>query len=304
MAIPDFQSLLLPVLRHASDGEVKIGDIVERIAQEFDLSEDERSELLPSGKQTVIANRTHWAKTYLAKAGLVKQTRRAHFAITPDGEKVLAKNLQKLDVKFLRHYPAFVEFHSGGQKESGEAHHANQSSDGDRTPDEVMRAAYRQIEEALKAELIDRIGKAPPTFFERLLVILLTEMGYGGAAVAPGRVLGGSSDGGVDGVIDQDALGLDRVYIQAKRYNPGNNIGASTIREFFGSLDRFKAAKGILVTTSDFTKEAVETASYTSKRIVLVNGDRLAALMIRYNVGCRIEETLHVKKVDEDFFLE
>ena len=164
-----------------------------------------------------------------------------------------------------------------------------------------MRVAHKQVETSLGQDLLDRVRAAPPAFFERLMVNLLLSMGYGGSAVDAGRALGRSGDDGVDGVIDQDALGLDRVYIQAKRYADGNNIGAGAIRDFFGSLPS-KSTKGLFVTTSTFSPSARETAEFLSKRIVLIDGEHLAKLMIRYNVGCRIEEVLHIKKVDEDFF--
>ena len=170
------------------------------------------------------------------------------------------------------------------------------------TPDETMRLANQQIETALVHDLLERIQEAPRSFFERLMVNLLLGMGYGGSTENAGRTLGRSGDDGVDGVIDQDSLGLDRVYIQAKRYAQGNNIGPGAIRDFFGSLDRHKATKGLFVTTSDFSPSARETAEHLSKRIVLVNGIQLARLMIRHNIGCRIEETLHIKRVDEEFF--
>jgi restriction system protein len=165
-----------------------------------------------------------------------------------------------------------------------------------------MRVAHRQIEISLAQELLDRILAAPPDFFERLIITLLLSMGFGGSAADAGRALGRSGDDGVDGVIDQDALGLDRVYIQAKRYAPGNNISSGAIRDFFGSLDRHKATKGLFVTTSTFSTSARETAEFLSKRIVLIDGEQLTKLMIRHNVGCRIEDTLHIKKVDEEFF--
>jgi restriction system protein len=165
-----------------------------------------------------------------------------------------------------------------------------------------MRAAHRQIETALAQELIDRIMAASPVFFERLILNLFLKMGYGGSAVEAGRALGRSGDNGVDGVIDQDALGLDRVYIQAKRYAAGNSIGSGAIRDFFGSLDRHKVAKGLFVTTSTFSAAAKETAEFLSKRIVLIDGEQLARLMVRYDVGCRVEETLQIRRVDEEFF--
>jgi restriction system protein len=165
-----------------------------------------------------------------------------------------------------------------------------------------MREAHRQIDAALAQDLLDRVRKAPPDFFERLIVNLLLNMGFGGSVSDAGRALGRSGDDGVDGVIDQDALGLDRVYIQAKRYAYGNNVGSGAIRDFFGSLDRHKASKGLFMTTSGFSPAAVETAQYLSKRIVLIDGEQLAKLMIRYDVGCRVEEALEIKKIDEDYF--
>ncbi len=170
------------------------------------------------------------------------------------------------------------------------------------TPDEIMRRAHKQIDVALAQDLLDRVRAAPPEFFERLIINLLLSMGYGGSRAEAGRTLGRSGDDGVDGVIDQDALGLDRVYVQAKRYAAGNNIGPGAIRDFFGSLDRHKATKGLFVTTSTFSPSAKETAEFLSKRIVLIDGDHLAALMVQQNIGCRIEDTLHIKKIDEEFF--
>jgi restriction system protein len=304
MPIPDYQSLMLPVLIASAKGEVRVGPVVEELANLLGLSMEERSELLPSGKQTIIANRVHWAKLYLSKSQLVEATRRGHFQITERGRKVLQSPPPKIDNKFLDQFEEFRQFReqsiSTEEKESEIA--VGGSTDQKATPDETMRIAYRQIEDALIHDLLDRIRQAPPDFFERLMVNLLLSMGYGGSTENAGRTLGRSGDDGVDGVIDQDTLGLDRVYIQAKRYAVGNNIGPGAIRDFFGSLDKHKATKGLFVTTSQFSSSAKETAEHLSKRIVLVDGDQLARLMIRHNVGCRIEETLHIKKVDEEFF--
>ena len=304
MSIPDYQSLMLPVLIASTKGEVRVGPVVDELANQLGLSQEERTELLPSGKQTVIANRVHWAKLYLSKSQLVETTRRGHFQITERGRKVLQSPPPKIDNKFLDQFEEFRQFRERSitteEKENEIA--VGASADQKATPDETMRIAYRQIEDALIHDLLDRIRQAPPDFFERLMVNLLLSMGYGGSTENAGRTLGRSGDDGVDGVIDQDTLGLDRVYIQAKRYAVGNNIGPGAIRDFFGSLDKHKATKGLFVTTSQFSSSAKETAEHLSKRIVLVDGDQLARLMIRHNVGCRIEETLHIKKVDEEFF--
>jgi len=299
--VPDYQSLMLPVLRAAAGGEQRIGAVAQRLADELGLSEAARAALLASGRQTIFANRVHWAKTYLAKAGLVEATKRGHFRLTSRGADVLASNPDRIDNRFLSRFEEFRQFTNRANEVDAAASQAIDDPAG-QTPDEIMRAAHRRIEAALAADLLDRVRAAPPDFFERLIVNLLLAMGYGGTAADAGRALGRSGDDGVDGVIDQDALGLDRVYIQAKRYGASNTVGPGAIRDFFGSLDRHKAAKGLFVTTSSFTGSARETADYLSKRIVLIDGEQLTRLMIRHNVGCRIEEILHVKKIDEDFF--
>ncbi len=304
MPVPDYQSLMIHVLSAAADGEVRIGDVVEYLAGELGLTPEERVELLPSGKQTLFANRVHWAKTYLSKAGLIELTRRGYFRITHRGRQVMASRPPRIDNTFLNQFAEFRQFKERSAQNSGQEQGETEAvfEKTHETPDEVMRTAHKQIEAALAQDLLDRIHASPPTFFERLIVNLLLKMGYGGSASDAGRALGRSGDDGIDGVIDQDALGLDRVYIQAKRYAEGNNIGAGAIRDFFGSLDRHKATKGLFVTTSAFSPSARETAEFLSKRIVLIDGQHLARLMIRYDVGCRVEEVLQIKKLDEEFF--
>ena len=305
MAIPDFQTLMLPVLRIAATGEVRISDVVETLAAEFALTPEEQSHLLPSGRQTTFANRVHWAKSYLGKAGLVELTRRAHFRITDQGRAVLAEKPERIDIRFLNRFPEFQQFReASGEREETEAPLPQTGENVPAlTPDEVIRSAHKKLDAALADELMQRIRSGTPAFFESLVVRLLVAMGYGGSVTDVSNALvGGSGDGGVDGVIDQDALGLDRIYVQAKRYADGNTVGAGAIRDFFGSLDRFKASKGLFVTASTFSSSARETATQLSKRIVLIDGDQLTRLMIRHDVGCRVEETLHIKKVDEEFF--
>lgn len=301
MATPDYQSLMMPVLRAATAGEVRIADVINKLADEFALTEAERAEMLPSGRITLFANRVHWAKTYLKQAGLLEQARRAHYTLTDRGRLALQSGLDRIDNRYLSQFHEFREFKSRSRDKGGDEAEPVPVETTD-TPDERMRNAHAEVTGELREELLDRLLASSPTFFERTVVLLLTRMGFGGSVEAAGRAIGQSGDGGVDGVIDQDALGLDRIYVQAKRYAPDAKVGASAVRDFFGSLDRFKAAKGVLVTTSDFTKDAVETATMLSKRIVLVNGRRLGDLLIRHNVGCRVEETLHLKKLDEDFF--
>jgi restriction system protein len=306
VAIPDYQSLMLPVLRKAERGEVRISDVIEELSVDLMLTPAEKAELLPSGRQTVFANRVHWAKTYLKQAGLVMATRRAHFHITDRGRAVLAQKPDHVDNKLLSEYPEFMEFKKRTAKDEQDLHAAvpadSAGSSDERTPDEIMRLAHRQVNEALAEEMLDRVIANPPEFFERVIVALLLAMEYGGSTSDAGRAIGRSGDDGVDGVIDQDPLGLDRVYVQAKRYKRGNNIGSGAIRDFFGSLDMMKASKGLFVTTSEFSASAKDTVAALGKRIVLIDGQQLAHLMVRYGVGCRVEETLYLKKLDEDFF--
>ncbi len=310
MSIPDYQSLMRPLLVLAmTAGEMRVRDAVELLGDQLGLAPEERTELLPSGAQTVFSNRVHWAKTYLAKAGLLTILGRGRFAITARGRDILGANPDRVDNTQLSQFEEFRQFRNR-RPVAGEE--SKPDSDPEvsaavppqtvATPDEIMQDAHRQVDAALAADLLERIRVAPPAFFERLIVSLLLAIGYGGSQAAAGRAIGRSGDDGIDGVIDQDALGLDRVYIQAKRYAEGNNVGPAAIRDFFGSLDRHKASKGLFVTTSGFSTSARETADFLSKRIVLIDGDRLAALMIRHNVGCRVEETLHIRKLDEDFF--
>lgn len=292
---------MLPVLEEAAVGEVRIGAVVERLADRFHLTADQRAELLPSKRQTTFANRAHWAKSYLGKAGLVELTKRAHFKITDTGRAVLAGKPERIDINFLKQFPGFLAFRDAATatKETTALAEEPQSS---LTPDEQMRHARDQIEADLAQDMLARISSTPPEFFEKLVVKLITAMGYGGSIEDAGRALGRSGDGGVDGVIDEDALGLDRIYVQAKRYKDGNAVGPGAIRDFFGALDQIKAGKGLFVTTSGFSSSAISTAAGLSKRIVLIDGQQLTRLMIKYEVGCRVEEQLSIKRIDEEFF--
>ncbi len=300
MAIPDFQSLMLPVLRESANGEVRISDVVAVLGQKLALTETELSELLPSGKQTTFANRVNWAKSYLGKAGLINLTKRAYFEISDRGRTVLANPPAAINIKFLESFPEFKIFRDAAA-DNPTLPQTEPTNLKVLAPDEIVRSANNELQQSLSAELLTKILGSPPDFFERLVVQLLIAMGYGGSAIEAGKALGKSGDGGVDGVIDQDALGLDRIYVQAKRYTD-SKVSSGEIRDFFGSLDRFKANKGLFVTTSTFSVAAKETAELLSKRIVLIDGHLLTRLMIRFNIGCRVEEIVYIKKLDEDFF--
>jgi len=308
--IPDYQSLMLPLLASVQDGaEHRISETVTVLAPQFKLSEAELVQMLPSGKQTIFSNRVHWAKTYLAQAKLLESTRRAYFRITPRGRDVLNENHPRIDVQLLERFPEFQEF----KTRSREAQQPATPTSADReteaasklaTPDEVLRTTAADLDAVLARELLDRILAAPPAFFENLIVDLLLTMGYGGSREDAGRAIGKSGDGGIDGVIDQDPLGLDRVYLQAKRYRIDGGVSEPEIRAFSGSLGAAKAHKGVFVTTSYFTKPALDFAERHPFKMVLIDGKQLTALMMRHNVGVRIAETLHLKKIDEDFFGE
>lgn len=297
--IPDYQSLMKPVLELAASGEMKISDAVARLERTFDLSAEEKSELLPSGKQTRFANRVHWARSYLKQAGLLRNTRRGYFEITPEGERVLSENPERIDAKYLEKFDAFLEFKS--RSNTLEEEHAETLVSDTTTPDETMRAAYEQISNALAADLLARLRESEPAFFEGVIVQLLLKMGYGYGSAA-GNVLGQSGDDGVDGVINLDPLGVDQVYVQAKRYQAASPIGSGAIRDFYGALGLKDVTKGIFVTTSTFTPSARSTAEKLGARLVLIDGPQLARLMVGHEVGCRVTEVFRVSVVEESYF--
>jgi restriction system protein len=297
----------LEIAEAANGSEVKLRDAINQLADKFGLSDEERNETLPSGRQSVLDNRIGWARTYLTKAGLLKATKRAHFVITERGIQALQDTNAVINNDYLKQFDEFLAFKEQ-KNEASETQSANTqettntSTTIEVTPDEALLNAYKTINDALALELISRTREVTPAFFEDLLIELLIAMGYGGTGDGAAHALGKSGDNGVDGVIDQDPLGVDQIYIQAKRYAEGNNIGAGDIRDFFGALNLKKAQKGIFITTSNFTASAVQTAKDLGMRIVLINGNELAKLMLRYNIGSRDEQTLHLKKIDEEFF--
>lgn len=299
--IPSYQEFMRPFLEIANqaDGkEVRLRDVINQLADKFCLTEAEREETLPSGKQTILDNRVGWARTYLTKAGLLETTRRAHFVITARGISALQDPSVNIDNDYLKQFDEFVAF----KQKTNESDAPSIDVESDITPDEALRAAYKKINDALAQDIVDRTRKVTPAFFEDLLIELLVAMGYGGTGEGAAHALGKTGDNGVDGVIDQDPLGVDQIYIQAKRYAEGNNVSAGDIRDFFGALNLKKAQKGIFITTSDFTASAIETAQNLGTRIVLINGTELAKLMLRYNIGSRDEQVLHLKKIDQEFF--
>jgi len=306
MPIPDYQTLMLPVLRRAASGPVKMSDCLDGIAQEFDLTADEITEMLPSGRQAIFYNRCQWAKTFMSKAGLLESAGRGYFQITEAGQQLLSENPQKISNATLEQYPQFVQWKEISAANKGQTERISPAPiESDKaTPEERIESDHAALMAELRSEVLDRILDSTPAFFEQLIIDLLLAMGYGGGRAEMGRAIGRSGDGGIDGIIKEDALGLDIIYIQAKRYSPGNSVGRPEVQSFAGSLDGVGANKGLFVTTSSFSSGAREYSERIAKRIILIDGDELARLLIRHDVGVRTRNTFEVKKLDEDYFSE
>lgn len=301
--IPGFQSFMLPILMLLSDKkEHSLKQLIETLANDFKLTEEEKSEMLPSGTQEVFKNRVGWATTYLKKAGLISSPKRAFFVITEEGMTALKSNPEKIDIAFLKNYPSFREFQKSShivKPPAGEPTENNQS-----TPEEDLESAYGSLRSALAEELLEKVLSLSPQFFERLVIDLLVAMGYGGSITDAGKAVGKSGDEGIDGIIKEDKLGLDIIYIQAKRWKPGTVGGRPEIQKFVGALAGQGAKKGIFITTSQFSKDAVDYNPKNETKIVLIDGEKLSQLMIDYNIGCSVERTFELKKIDNDYFGE
>ncbi len=298
MAIPDFQTLMLPTLNALKSGsELPFKQVVEILAREFNLSSDDLAVMLPSRRAPTFYNRVAWAKFYLKKAGLVSQTKRSYLSITPEGQKVLASNPASINVKFLQQFTDF-------SKESDDKTLLSIGSETEvtSTPEEVLYSTFQSLNSVLAEDLIEIVKSCSPAFFERLVLELLLAMGYGGSRADAGRAIGQSGDGGIDGIIDEDKLGLDSIYIQAKRWE--GVVGRPEIQKFVGALQGNRAHKGVFITTSDFTKEAKEYVKNITNKVVLINGLILAKLMIENNIGVSVAATYQIKKIDSDYFVD
>lgn len=301
MAVPDFQSLMLPLLQLAGDGqEHTLSEAIEILARQFHLTDADLRELLPSGKQSKYVNRVGWAATYLRKTKLLEGTGRGRFQITDRGRSELRASPARIDLRYLDKFSELADFR--GVPRQAEAENGDVVQATSQTPKEVLEASYQLLRRELAQELLERIKQRPPVFFERLVVDLLVAMGYGGSRKDAGQAVGRSGDGGIDGIIKEDKLGLDYVYIQAKRWE--NTVGRPAVQAFAGSLDEQKARKGVMITTSQFSQDARTFVSRIEKKIVLIDGELLAQLMIDHNVGVAEEQTYTVKKVDLDYFEE
>lgn len=294
---------MLPVLQLASDEkEHKFSQAVEELADEFNLSTEERNELLPSGSQAVFNNRVGWARSYLKQAGLLASPKRGFFTITPTGSELLATNPLKINISVLEHYPKFIEFRNRKKDKSETEAQVRVSAESESTltPEDALASAYKKLRSALESEVLSSVKEASPSFFERLVVDLLVNMGYGGNRQDAGKALGKSGDGGIDGIINEDRLGLDVIYIQAKRWE--GTVGRPEIQKFAGALQGQRAKKGVFITTSSFTNEAKEYASLIESKIILIDGEHLSRLMVEHNVGVSTVGQYEVKKLDSDYF--
>ena len=306
MTIPTYDACMLPVLRLCAGQTWYIRDLITKICDDLALSPAEREEQLPSGGSTRIASNVNWAKTYLKQAGLVDQPKRGFVRTTEIGLQLLKEKPPFIDRKRLEQYGAFRAF-LGRTRSSAPSplpQHADMStSEATSTPDEQIATASRFLEVSLRDALLTRVLEGTPAFFEHLIIDLLLAMGYGGSRAEAGEHLGRTGDGGVDGVIREDQLGLDRVYLQAKRTQPGNSVGPETVQAFIGALVGKSAQKGVLITTSTFTKSAEAAAKQSGHvRLVLIDGEELTRLMVRFNVGVRVARSIEIKRIDLDYF--
>lgn len=302
--IPDYQSIMLPLLRFISDGkEHKMSEVTDELAKQLGVTDDERKLLLPSGAAPVFYNRTAWARTYLKKAGLIDSPKQGVIIITIRGNEVLKSKPASLDVKFLKKFPEFLEFQSAKREDENTGSEALDDTS-NQTPEEILESAYHKIRKSLAQDLLNKVLSLPPAFFERLVVELLVKMGYGGSIKDAGKALGKTGDEGIDGTIKEDKLGLDIIYIQAKRWKPGSIVGRPEIQKFVGALAGQGAKKGIFITTSSFSKDAQEYVPRNETKIVLIDGDQLAQLMIDHNIGVTSISSYEVKRIDSDYFSE
>ena len=301
--IPDYQSIMLPLLKKISDGKVyKFRNLIDLLSEDFQLTEEEQKELLPSGQQPIFDNRVGWANTYMKKAGLIKSEKRGYLQISELGQKVLSDNPKEINIKFLRQFDSFNEFTKVKKNGSVKSKEIKEITEEEQTPEEMLEYAHQKLTNDLSQELIETIKICSPRFFENLVIDLLLSMGYGGSRVDAGRAIGKSSDGGIDGIIKEDKLGLDIIYVQAKRWE--NTVPTREIRDFAGALLAKKAKKGIFITTSNFPKSAIEFVGQIEPKIILIDGQRLGELMIEFDVGVSTQRNYKVKRIDSDYFEE
>ena len=307
MAIPDFQSFMLPVLQLAAQGPVRTTETIEHLSDEFSLTEEDRQELLASGRQTRVANRVYWTFVHLTKAELLKREARGLYTITEQGKSALQESPARIDLNFLlarsEKYRLFRGVNDATQtgEQLGVAHVVPAPEEKD-TPEERIETAFTELNTALQSDLYERVLAMHDADFERLIIALMLGLGYGAGGL--GKRTGGSGDGAIDGIITEDVLGLDVIYLQAKRYAQDSGIGPDKIREFAGAMDAHGITKGVFVTSSYYTKSALEYAERSHKRLRLIDGKELTRLMVLHGIGVRGYRTLDLKRIDADFFEE
>ena len=304
MPVPDFQSLMRPVLKALMDGsEMSTAAVCEQVASAEGLTPEDLSERTRGGHTTRLKDRVSWGITHMMYAGLVERVRRAVYRITPQGEELLSLHPARIDLKLLNEYPAYVEWKNRKHGQSSIARRpVPQSDESGETPEEALDRAAGELRAMLEAEILNRLRNAAPALLERTVVDLLIAMGYGGGDATMGRVTGRSGDGGIDGTIREDPFGLDEVYVQAKRYGDGNTVGEGDLRNFAGAIDAAGTTKGVFVTTADFTHAAWDYVARSPKRIVLIDGAELARLMVQHGIGVRTRVRHEIKRIDEDYF--
>lgn len=310
MAVPDYQTFMLPVLRYIGshpERDVPMTELKSAMAAEFKLGEEDLNQQLPSGTQTTFVNRLSWAGVYMKKAGLLIAPRRGHLQITSRGQEVLTRKLDRINGAVLRQFPEFVAFQSA-KAQNAAASRSGKPDDTNggetETPLESLEAGHLRLRAELADDLLQRLKQSSPSFFENVVVELLVKMGYGGSRADAGKAIGRAGDGGVDGIIKEDRLGLDTIYLQAKRWTD-KPVGRPDVQQFAGALAGQGAVKGIFITTSIFTKEATEYAgSLRNAKLVLIDGEDLAELMIDHNIGVATAATYEVKRIDSDYFTE
>ncbi len=301
MAVPDFQSFFLPLLQVAADGkEHSLREAREKIAAMFKLTEEDLSEPLPSGTQSRFDNRVAWAKSYLVQARALESPRRGCFRITDRGRRLLAQGYDRIDVKILKQFPEFAEFHSPSKDKTDSGNFA--AEEAKETPEEVLQKAYQSIRNELIGEILERVKANSPSFFERLVVDLMVAMGYGGSRADAGKSIGQSGDEGIDGIIKEDRLGLDVIYLQAKRWE--GTVGRPEIQKFVGALQGKRARKGVFITTGKFSDEARKYAQAIDPKVILIDGRELAEYMIDFDLGTSKAVAYEIKRIDTDYFTE
>ena len=301
MGLPSFQQLMLPTLQYVCQrfDDVHVSKVEEEIAKSLKLSPEDLARILPSGQQSVYANRLNWARAYLSKAHLLELPRRGFCRGTERARELLAEGIKEIDLAVLSRYPEFVAWRERQSPREHDLYVETKES-----PEELIATNFEVLNAELAREIIERVHSFSPAFFERLIVDLLCRMGYGGGRMEMGRALGRAGDGGIDGVIKEDELGLDVVYVQAKRFAQEKSVPIREVRDFVGGLEGHRASKGVFVTTSYFPSTAYEFITRVSKRVVLIDGPELGSLMIRHRVGVRVKGTYEVKRIDEDYFVE